>query len=177
MEHLPAADLGLTVTQETNIEKIIKCIICNFKLFIPLLLYIIFYWPFDLLQTFLNIIFFYCNARNSRGSCQFSHIKNLPHLPYSIPSPYHVNVIKYDLSAANRWCSHNSLFIPRNTKKYLWKISLHEKCPFSEFFWSLFSRIWPEYADFISPYSVRIQEKTDHKNSEYEQFFRRKLRV
>ena len=39
MEHLPAADLGLTVAQETNIEKIIKCIICNFKLFIPLLLY------------------------------------------------------------------------------------------------------------------------------------------
>ena len=77
-----------------------------------------FYWPFGLLQTFLNIIFFYCNARNSRGSCQFSHIKNLSHLPYSIPSPYHVNVIKYDLSAANRWCSHNSLFIPRNTKKY-----------------------------------------------------------
>ena len=101
----------------------------------------------------------------------------MPHLPYSIPSPYHVNVIKYDLSAANRWCSHNSLFIPRNTKKYLWKISLHEKCPYSEFFGSLFSRIWTEYADSISLYSVRIQEITDHKNFEYEQFFCRNLMV
>ena len=29
--------------------------------------------------------------------------------------------------------------------------SLHEKCPYSEFFWSLFSRIWTEYGKIRSP--------------------------
>ena len=33
------------------------------------------------------------------------------------------------------------------------KSSLREKCPYSEFFWSVFSRIWT-----ISPYSVRMRE-------------------
>ena len=34
--------------------------------------------------------------------------------------------------------------------------SLRKNCPYSEFFWSLFSRIWTEYVKIrsISPYSV-----------------------
>ena len=46
---------------------------------------------------------------------------------------------------------------------------LHEKCPYSEFCWSAFSRIRTEYGEIlcISPYSVRMREKTDQKNSEY----------
>ena len=40
-------------------------------------------------------------------------------------------------------------------------LSLYEKCPYSEFFWSVFPRI------NISPYSVRMRENTHHKNSEY----------
>ena len=41
--------------------------------------------------------------------------------------------------------------------------SLREKCPYSEFFWSAFSRIWTEYGEIrsISLYSVRMREKTD----------------
>ena len=37
------------------------------------------------------------------------------------------------------------------------------------FFWSVFSRIQTEYEEIrsISPYSVRIRENTDQKNSEY----------
>ena len=28
--------------------------------------------------------------------------------------------------------------------------ALHEKCPYSEFFWSVFSRIWTEYGEMRS---------------------------
>ena len=47
-------------------------------------------------------------------------------------------------------------------------------CPYSESFWSIFSRIRTEYGEIlcISPYSVRMQENTDQKNSEYGHFSR-----
>ena len=47
-----------------------------------------------------------------------------------------------------------------------------EKCPCSEFFLSVFSRIWTEYAEIlrISLYSVRMFENKDQKNSEYGYF-------
>ena len=47
-------------------------------------------------------------------------------------------------------------------------LSLREKCLYSELFWSVFSRIWTEYGGVrsISPYSVRMREKTDQNNSE-----------
>ena len=37
---------------------------------------------------------------------------------------------------------------------------LHEKYPYSEFFWSIFSRIWIEYGEMrnISPYTVPMRE-------------------
>ena len=43
--------------------------------------------------------------------------------------------------------------------------SLGKKCPFSEFFWSTFSRIRTEYADLQSksPYSVRMWENLTRK--------------
>ena len=42
-----------------------------------------------------------------------------------------------------------------------------KKCPYSEFFLSIFSGIWTEYADLLykSLYSVRMGENTDDKNS------------
>ena len=54
------------------------------------------------------------------------------------------------------------------------KDTLREKCPYSEFFWSIFSHIWTEYGEIlrISPYSVRMRENTDQKNSEYGHFSR-----
>ena len=50
--------------------------------------------------------------------------------------------------------------------------ALREKCPYLEFFWSLFSRICTDYEErrSISPYSVRLRENTDQKNSEYGHF-------
>ena len=52
--------------------------------------------------------------------------------------------------------------------------SLREKCPYSGFFWSVFSRIWTKYGDIrsISPYSVQMRENTDQKNPEYGHFSR-----
>ena len=49
---------------------------------------------------------------------------------------------------------------------------MHKKCPYSEFFWSLFSRIRTEYENLqsISLYSVRMQENADQKSSEYRHF-------
>ena len=46
---------------------------------------------------------------------------------------------------------------------------LREKCPYSEFFCSVFSRIWTEYGEIrsISPYSVRMRKNADQKNCEY----------
>ena len=42
-------------------------------------------------------------------------------------------------------------------------------CPYSELFWSAFSRIWTEYGEIlrIFLYSVQMQENVDQNNSEY----------
>ena len=61
-----------------------------------------------------------------------------------------------------------------NTDQY---ISLREKCPYSELFWSVFLRIRTEYGETqsISPYLVRMREDTDQKNSEYSNFLRSEM--
>ena len=50
-------------------------------------------------------------------------------------------------------------------------LTLREKCPYSELFWSAFSYIQSEYGEIlrISPYSVRMRENADQNNSEYGQ--------
>ena len=66
--------------------------------------------------------------------------------------------------------------VKRNS--YWWQLvnhsntALRKKCPYSELFWSVFSFIWTEYEEIrgVSPYSVRIREKEDHKNSDYGYF-------
>ena len=52
-------------------------------------------------------------------------------------------------------------------------LSLCEKCPYSELFWSTFSRIGTECEEIlrISPYSVRMGENEDQNNSEHEHFY------
>ena len=52
--------------------------------------------------------------------------------------------------------------------------TLREKCPYSELFWSVLSRIRTEYGKIlrISPYSVQMQENADQNNSEYGHFLR-----
>ena len=50
--------------------------------------------------------------------------------------------------------------------------TLREKCPYWEFFWSVFCHIRTEYGEIrtISPYLVWMRENTDQKNSEYWHF-------
>ena len=52
------------------------------------------------------------------------------------------------------------------------KHKLGEKCPYFEFFWSVFSLIRTDYGDLQikSPYSVQMREKIDQRNSQYGQF-------
>ena len=51
---------------------------------------------------------------------------------------------------------------------------LCEKCPYSELFWSSFTRIWTEYREIwsISPYSVRMRENVGQNNFECGHFLR-----
>ena len=52
------------------------------------------------------------------------------------------------------------------------EISLHEKCPYSEFFWLVFSRIRTEYREIprISPDLVQIRENTEQKTPNTDTF-------
>ena len=52
--------------------------------------------------------------------------------------------------------------------------TLREKCPYSELFWSTFSRIRTEQGEIvrISPYLVQMRENADQNNSEYGHFIR-----
>ena len=49
-----------------------------------------------------------------------------------------------------------------------------KKCPYSELFWSAFSRLRTEYGEIrsMSPYSVRMRENADQNSSEYGHFLR-----
>ena len=53
-------------------------------------------------------------------------------------------------------------------------ITLREKYPYSELFWSAFSRIRTEYGEIrsISPYSVELQENADQNHCKYRHFLR-----
>ena len=53
-------------------------------------------------------------------------------------------------------------------------LTLREKCRNSKFVWSVFSRIRTEYEDLQNkyPYSLRMLENTDQKNTKFEHFLR-----
>ena len=66
------------------------------------------------------------------------------------------------------------LHIYRERKIGMCTYSLREKYRYSEFFWSVFSRIRTEYEEMlhISPYSVGMRENAHQKNSENGHFSR-----
>ena len=57
-------------------------------------------------------------------------------------------------------------------------LSLRKKSPYSELFWSAYSRIRTEYWEIlrISPYSVQMRENADQSNYKYGHFSRRVYR-
>ena len=76
------------------------------------------------------------------------------------------------------FCDYDCLHIIVNIFYTSWKITtntkLREKCSYSEFFWSVYSRIRTECGETrsTSPYSVGMRERTEQKNSEYGYFSR-----
>ena len=60
----------------------------------------------------------------------------------------------------------------RKSQRVFSTSSLGKKCPDSEFFWSVFSRIRIEYGEMrsISPYSFQMRDNTDQKYFEYGHF-------
>ena len=66
---------------------------------------------------------------------------------------------------------HQQSFCTKVSKHYT--IALREKCPYSELFWSVFSRILTEYGEIqsISPDLVQMRENMRQNNSKYGPFF------
>ena len=72
-----------------------------------------------------------------------------------------------------------NLEITESVMKDFWQthnmhnLSLREKCPNTEFFWSVLFRIRIEYGEIrsMSPYSVRMRENTDQKKIPYLETF------
>ena len=56
---------------------------------------------------------------------------------------------------------------------------MRKKCPYSELFWSVPSRIRTEYGEMlrIYPYSVRMRQNVDQNNSEYRHFLRSRYSI
>ena len=81
----------------------------------------------------------------------------------SVPSAFHDISSKY-------LCNFRKDF---NIQECVVFMTLREKCPFSEFLWSIIFRIRTEYGEIRSmfPYSVRMPESKDKNNSKYEDTF------
>ena len=75
----------------------------------------------------------------------------------------------YNRMAAIDLCKQQAL--DANRKQYN-KVTLRKKCPYSELFWSVFSRIRTEYGNLLhkSPNSVQMRENTDQEYSHYGHF-------
>ena len=91
-------------------------------------------------------------------------------------NPFHSSVT-FHIGTSHLFCRIKQMtgFFTKCNTELKWVslyISLREKYRYSEFFWSVFFRIWTEYEEIrsISLYSVRIRENTDQKNSEYGHF-------
>ena len=69
--------------------------------------------------------------------------------------------------------------LPKNNRVLQQTPPLREKFQYSEFSWSLFSRIQTDYAETrsIFPYSVGMRENADQENSEYGHFLRGALNI
>ena len=107
---------------------------------------------------------------------------NFRKLPVKHPEGYSI-LVKWNLQAydcnKNYICYGNFCLdfsdtaIERNVYEGL-SLLLRRKCPYSELFWSVLSRIWTEQREMrsISIYSVRMRENADQNNSEYGHFSR-----
>ena len=99
---------------------------------------------------------------------------NVRHFMGVVHSFFTKNII-HDRTDLSFFYFHVTMCTTKNIKKIVlisWKVTLREKCLYSESFWSIFSHFRTENGEIvrISPYLFRIQENTDQNNSEYEHF-------
>ena len=87
--------------------------------------------------------------------------------------------VKIDLTQLTWWLKvmSNSTLVCRYLLIFIQpseNITLREKCPYSELFWSAFSRIRTEYGKILrmSRYSVQMWKNSDQNNSKYGLFLR-----
>ena len=104
--------------------------------------------------TFLQFILFYQRRPLSRNL-----IKRYRRKIFSI-----CRFLKRRKQKQNKKC--HKCKISSSDQALYTKHPVREKCPYSEFFWSVFSRIWTEYREIfhISSHLVRTRENTDQKN-------------
>ena len=81
-----------------------------------------------------------------------------------------ISIFVKNLYFSRRTYWHQSIFGALATNAYVyWNYILSEKCPYSDFFWSVFSRIRTKYGEIrsFSPDSVRMRRNMDQKNSKH----------
>ena len=80
-------------------------------------------------------------------------------------------LIKYFSKSIRLWCY--SMYLAIHSED----VTLSQKCPYSEFFQSIFPGIWSEYGDSLckSPYSARIRENVDQQISNMDIFTQCKI--
>ena len=81
--------------------------------------------------------------------------------------PSSISIIKKIVSSADKEAAFSFTCItPDDISKVIKRLTLRENSPYSELFWSVFSRIWTEYRQIprISLYSVQMQENADQNN-------------
>ena len=81
--------------------------------------------------------------------------------------------------AGKRWRQLTSFFLKCKEQLSEARFTLRKKCPYSNFLWSLFSRIWTDYGEIlrISPHSVEMRENTDQKNPFHSFHFSRSVNL
>ena len=105
------------------------------------------------------------------------HAKSTQNNKFANSLQYLKNKVRYEpLSMWNPYKTFSSFDCLCRIGSFLFQVTvvLREKWPNTEFFWSVFSRIWTEYGNLRrkSPYSVQIRKNTDQKNSVFGHFSR-----
>ena len=110
-------------------------------------------WSFPLIISPVNVT-------KSKGHGGFGHIWS--------------HLLKKSLMENFIFCAVRNNLQFSDYDQFLLQRTLREMCPYSELFWSVFSRIRTQSGKIrsISPYSIQMRENTDQNYSEYGHFLR-----
>ena len=115
-------------------------------------------FPINARSVYVQFMSFFCLIRFALTTAK------LRDHPFSMYEKFSEILIFFPLIHRRRNVSfwENFAYIPNG---WFLTRSLREKCPNTEFFWSVFSRIRIDYGEMlrITPYSVRMRENMDQK--------------